>query len=311
MSNGGPTQTHALGPTSQALGAGGTCTDPTQAGNPPLSVDQRGLPRPAGACDIGAYQLEPPTGAGAPQITGTPAAGSQLICSQGAWSGDQLTFAYQWLRDGAPITSATNATYTVGGADTTHQLTCRVTASNVNGTASQTSGPMSIASSNSGGGSSGSGSSGGGPSGGGPSGGSTAPVLTGAHETNKTWLRGNALAHISRSHQYPVGTVFTFTLDQAAAVRFAFLLAAPGRKVANTCTASNKRNRRKHACTRLAAAGTLNFTGHPGLNKVAFQGRLSRTKALKAGAYTLVITANNAAGKTSPPQTLRFTILSR
>ena len=55
-SNGGPTQTHAIAPSSPAKNAAaGTCP----------ATDQRGEPRPFGsACDLGAYEL---TGGGAPQ----------------------------------------------------------------------------------------------------------------------------------------------------------------------------------------------------------------------------------------------------
>jgi hypothetical protein len=57
------------------------------------------------------------------------------------------------------------------------------------------------------------------------------------------------------------------------------------------------------------SAGTFAFTGHAGLNRVVFQGRLSRSKKLERGSYTLTITAVNAAGRTSRPQTLAFTIV--
>jgi predicted phage tail protein len=45
------------------------------------------------------------------------------------------------------------------------------------------------------------------------------------------------------------------------------------------------------------------------LNKVAFQGRISRSKKLPLGAYTLQITAVNSAGKRSSPRTLSFSIV--
>jgi Right handed beta helix region len=47
--NGGPTLTHALLPGSPALDAGTGCS----------AVDQRGVLRPAAACDIGAFELDP------------------------------------------------------------------------------------------------------------------------------------------------------------------------------------------------------------------------------------------------------------
>jgi hypothetical protein len=55
--------------------------------------------------------------------------------------------------------------------------------------------------------------------------------------------------------------------------------------------------------------GTLAFTGHRGLNKVFFQGRISPTKALRPGRYTLIITATNSSGQRSGPQALSFVIV--
>jgi hypothetical protein len=56
-------------------------------------------------------------------------------------------------------------------------------------------------------------------------------------------------------------------------------------------------------------AGTLSFTGHTGTDKIIFQGRLSRTKKLKPGRYTLVIEATNSTGHSAPAR-LTFTIVS-
>lgn len=51
-SNGGPTQTHALGPASPALSAVDPCTD----AGVPVTTDQRGQPR-GGTCDAGSFEL--------------------------------------------------------------------------------------------------------------------------------------------------------------------------------------------------------------------------------------------------------------
>lgn len=306
--NGGPTQTRALVAGSRALGTGGACTDPSQIGSPALTVDQRGLPRPTGACDIGAYQFQAPAGTGPPEIAGAPSVGRSFSCSQGSWTGDQLTFSYQWLRDGAPIGGATSTTYTVASADAGHQLACQVTGSNAKGAVSQTSSPVSIPSPSAGTTTSGVAT---GTSGGPNSGGSGPPVITLVRETNKLWVRGRALARISSERKHPIGTVFSFTLNQTASVRFTFLLAATGRKLGKACVTQTKRNRTKPGCTRLLPAGTLAFAGHPGTNEVAFQGRLSRKKTLKLGTYTLLITATNSAGQTSSPQALQFTVVNR
>jgi hypothetical protein len=54
--------------------------------------------------------------------------------------------------------------------------------------------------------------------------------------------------------------------------------------------------------------GVLSFPGHTGLNKVFFHGRITASKKLPLGRYTLLITAS-AAGQRSKSQTLRFTIV--
>jgi hypothetical protein len=71
---------------------------------------------------------------------------------------------------------------------------------------------------------------------------------------------------------------------------------------------ATKRNARKPRCTRSAPAGTLSFAAHAGVNKLTFQGRLSKSARLPAGDYSVAITAT-AAGKSSPPRTLTFTIV--
>jgi hypothetical protein len=61
QNNGGPTQTHALLSGSPAIDAGnpGGCRDEFGV---LLTTDQRGINRPAAGCDIGAFELQQPTG---------------------------------------------------------------------------------------------------------------------------------------------------------------------------------------------------------------------------------------------------------
>lgn len=70
-----------------------------------------------------------PANQGKPLVTGEPEVGETLTVSDGTWDLSGLTFAYQWLRDGEPITGATAATYVVTEADRGAELTARVTAS--------------------------------------------------------------------------------------------------------------------------------------------------------------------------------------
>jgi len=134
-----------------------------------------------------------------------------------------------------------------------------------------------------------------------------APRLTDVSESVKLWREGRALAHISSRHKPPVGTTFTFDLDQSAAVTFAFTEPASGRTVAHRCVAQTRRNRRMRSCTRSVPAGTLKFAAHAGKNQVRFDGLISRHTRLAPGKDAVVITAASAGGL-SRPQTLHFTI---
>ncbi len=138
----------------------------------------------------------------------------------------------------------------------------------------------------------------------------TPPVLANAAQSNRSWREGKRLASFSRKHKLPpLGTTFSFTLNEQARVSFTFTQQVGGRKVNGRCVAQSKKNRRKHACKRTLTRGTLSFTGHAGTNKVSFQGRISHSKKLGLGSYTLVITATNAAGQHSSTKQLSFTIV--
>ena len=134
------------------------------------------------------------------------------------------------------------------------------------------------------------------------------PAVQNARESATRWREGNQLARISRA-KIPTGTIFSFQLNEQAAVTFSFTQSVSGRKAGGKCVTQTQKNRRKPACTRTVTAGTLTFTGHGATNKVAFQGRVSPVKKLEPGRYTLVITATNSAGVRSAPTSLSFTIV--
>jgi Calx-beta domain-containing protein len=140
---------------------------------------------------------------------------------------------------------------------------------------------------------------------------SVAPVLTHLTQTHTSWREGTALAVISHGakRRPPVGTSFSFTLNESASITLAFNQNAPGRTTHGHCVAQTKKNRKSRACSRVLTRGTLRMTGHAGRNRISFQGRLSRTRTLKPGRYTLVITAMNAAGQSSRSSALTFTIV--
>jgi hypothetical protein len=133
------------------------------------------------------------------------------------------------------------------------------------------------------------------------------PTISSAHQSHSIWREGSKLAQISAKKKPPVGTTFSFSLNEQAAISFSFTQQVR-RKLKGRCVAHTKKNRRRLACKHTVTAGALSFTGHSGTNKVNFQGRISRSKKLKPGRYTLVITASNSVGY-ARPQSLTFTIV--
>ncbi|HUH81958.1 MAG TPA: hypothetical protein VLZ06_11590, partial [Solirubrobacteraceae bacterium] len=136
----------------------------------------------------------------------------------------------------------------------------------------------------------------------------TTPAVTAASQSASRWREGSALAQIT-SKRPPVGTTFSFTLNEAATVTFNFVKVLPGRKVHGRCVAKTGKNGHKPSCKRLLVAGTLTFAAHAGVNKVRFAGRISSTKKLALGSYTAQIFARNAQGARSSQRSLSFAIV--
>jgi hypothetical protein len=138
-----------------------------------------------------------------------------------------------------------------------------------------------------------------------------APVLSHLTQTHTSWRKGTGLAAISSGakRRPPVGTRFSFGLNEPASTTLAFNQSIPGRKTHGRCVAQTNKNRKSRACSRVVTRHTLRLAGHAGTNRISFQGRFSRTSALKPGRYTLVVTAVNAAGQRSRSSALTFTIV--
>lgn len=134
------------------------------------------------------------------------------------------------------------------------------------------------------------------------------PVLTHVTQTHGVWREGSRLAQISRRRP-PTGTVFSFALNEPAAVRLTFTQSGTGRKVGGQCVPQTQTNRTSHTCKGALTRGALAFTAHTGTNRVTFQGRISSSQSLKLGFYTLVIAATNLAGDRTVLSRLSFTIV--
>ncbi|HEX7246147.1 MAG TPA: Ig domain-containing protein [Solirubrobacterales bacterium] len=140
-----------------------------------------------------------------------------------------------------------------------------------------------------------------------------APIVTKLKASHHVWRVGNGLARISKGsrdnrNMPPVGTTFSFELNVQATVTFDFTRRLAGRKEGGRCVAKTGTNRKGKACRRMVRAGALSFSGHPGMNKVVFLGRISRAKSLKPGQYTLTVKATSSDGQRSAPASLSFRV---
>jgi hypothetical protein len=98
--------------------------------------------------------VEGPAGAGVPVVSGAGVVGSVLSCSQGGWLADlpeaflaqaPSAFGYAWQLNGTDIAGASGATLTTTQPGS---YSCRVSASNVAGSAAQTSVAVQVTPSN-------------------------------------------------------------------------------------------------------------------------------------------------------------------
>lgn len=135
------------------------------------------------------------------------------------------------------------------------------------------------------------------------------PKLEHLRQSNRRWREGSALARLAAKRRAPLGTTFSFTLDQAARVTLTFAQPARGRSVKGHCVAATRRNRKAHRCTRVLSRGAISLAAHAGANKILFQGRLSSARKLRPGTYTVLVTAGNAAGQRSATSRLTTTVL--
>jgi hypothetical protein len=136
------------------------------------------------------------------------------------------------------------------------------------------------------------------------------PTVTGFSESSSRWRRGRSLPHIASAAGAPVGTTFSFSLNEPASVTVTFTQRVAGRRVAGRCVAPGRGNAGRPRCERPLPVGNFAVPGHAGVNKVRFQGRLSGAKTLKPGSYLVSLTAREGHGPKVFSRSLSFTIVS-
>jgi hypothetical protein len=132
------------------------------------------------------------------------------------------------------------------------------------------------------------------------------PQISSAKESHRTWRASNKRASISKKKKAPVGTTFTFSMNAPGQVTFTFTQPGHGRKVKGKCVPLSKKNKHKRGCA--LVRGKLTFHAHAGTNKVRFYGRISSSKKLKPGRYTVTISTKTT-GFPASSRKLHFTIV--
>jgi hypothetical protein len=131
------------------------------------------------------------------------------------------------------------------------------------------------------------------------------PQISALREASSHWATRRI-----KGARVPVGTTFSFSLDQSAKVTLRFARQGAGRMKGGHCVAAAKAPAGARSCKLALGAGSISVSGQRGANAVTFDGR-TVSGNLGAGSYTVTLTAVGLSGKPSPPATLHFTVAAR
>jgi hypothetical protein len=144
------------------------------------------------------------------------------------------------------------------------------------------------------------------PPGAGPD--TAAPLLAGAHVTNRVFARTRRATPVNARAKR--GTAFVYRLSEAAAVTIRLERRIGGRRKGGRCVRPTRKLARAKRCNRYVAAGKLTRAGAPGRVSVPFSGRIGR-RALPLGSYRATLRAADIAGNRSAPSRVTFRIVRR
>ena len=138
-----------------------------------------------------------------------------------------------------------------------------------------------------------------------------APAVLSFGMTHRVFAVQAASAAVAgRRRRPPRGTVFRFSLTEAASARIEIQRARPGRRSRGRCRKPSARLRARRRCTRWVRVGALGRQAAAGGTRVPFSGRLRR-RALRLGRYRAVLVATDAAGNRSRARRVGFRVVRR
>lgn len=124
----------------------------------------------------------------------------------------------------------------------------------------------------------------------------TRPRITQVVVSPRKWKRGRTLP---RASAMPTGTTIRWRMNEAARVTLTFQRSRPGRRLGRRCLKPTRRLRLRPPCARVRAVAALTvFSGHPGVNRLRFKGRLPG-ETLGLGTYRVALEARDMAGNAS------------
>ena len=153
------------------------------------------------------------------------------------------------------------------------------------------------------------------PPGGGPGPGgndTTPPVVSSFSVTNKRFvIAARKTAAAAKRRRAKRGTTFRFRLSENATVRIVIARRLAGRRKGKRCVAPTRKLQRAKRCSRFKTAHTLRRSkAVSGLNRVAYSGRVGKTK-LRPGTHRATLVATDAAGNGSRARRISFRVVKR
>jgi len=134
------------------------------------------------------------------------------------------------------------------------------------------------------------------------------PSLAGLRVSPSRFRLGSFLP--SLAPRAKTGSALRFSLSETATVRLTFAQRLAGRRVGKVCRKATRRLRKARACVRLVTVSpSVTIRGaKQGSNSVRIAGRLSKSRTLRPGRYSVTVVATDVAGNRSLPRTARMTV---